>query len=155
MNNLRFEKIPKRALKNCSFAQVDSVILIRSAKGTLYTNCGLGRNAHYGSGLWGFTYAITECLDQLGMLSKEDKVEIDKYYDHLEKIEAANNLLRRAANLRKPDSDDKVDGISYRIDQKKVEKAWYFLDWYDQRNAQKHGYQPIGTTMKPEPKRDI
>ena len=152
-NNLRFEKIPKKPLKSCSFAQSGSVILIRGAKGTLYTNCSLARHAHYGRGLWGFSYDITECLDQLGILTPEDRVTIDKFHTHCEKIDAAKELLRAAAKIAK--GEDKIDGISRRVDQKKVKAAWDLLDYYDQKDVTKYGDAPKNAVMKPEPKRDL
>ncbi len=149
---IRFEKIPKKPLKNCSFAKVDSVIVIRGARGTLYTNCSVSRSAHYGASLWHFSTAIVECLDQLGVLTAEDKKEVDKRYDHLKKIDAARDLLRKVAEIKR--GEEKYDGIKYRIDKKKVVAAWQMLDWSEQRDAEKYGYRPEGVVLKPEPRSD-
>lgn len=152
VNSLRFEVLPKKPISNCSFAISNGTIVIRGARGTLYTNCSLARKVHYGKGIWSFSYDITECLDQLGILSSADRVQIDEFHARCEKTNAAKDLLRAIAISRNP--TNKIPGIRHLINATTEKKAWDLLDWHDQDRMVKCGYQPRGlaSPMKPKPK---
>jgi hypothetical protein len=142
IEQINFRPFPTRPESGLKVVRFDDHLFAVGAKGSVYTTLGIRKNIHI-CGRWSWSATIIEALDLLGLLTDADKKAHQDYLaaekEGEEKVQQLGTLVMACG----------VPGSG--VSMKRVLSRWNALDWYCQCRAEKRGYRPKGSQMKPRP----
>lgn len=139
---LNFQSILDGKVIRGQMVTFGGTILIKSARGTLYTNCKPASSQGYCGGVWEWSDDMTKCLYALKLMTRRDKL---KHSLWIEKCLARDKAVADLGNAMRVIH---VPALNTKENRKTVMEMWDALDWQGQETAYRYGYMPEGAVMK-------
>jgi hypothetical protein len=149
IDNLEFHPFPKDRAVTGKVARCGETTVALSDKGTLFTNRTPAKKV-YCAGNWDWSSEMLDCLNRLGLVTKEDKERHAKWLAKLTRIDAIKGALREAKDA-KDDAAASLGAFTVRLNRAKLIALWDELGHYDQQRLAGYGHRPDGATDKPKP----